>query len=451
MLQLSLKKFHGHILIGILIAAAIVRLSYISYAGGSAIVKPDSQGYYVQEKFFGKHVLTNFFNPNRTPGYTMLTSLAMTATGHDYPPYASKAFFERTRIIIFTQMVISLLSLVVLYDTLLMLGISYTMSLAFTAITSINIYQFIWDRAILTESLYISLFIILMRFFVSLLKKPTRKMGVLFITLAVFEFLLRPAGLLVPYLLLPLVYLMHRTQKTLFLIMVLISVYTAIPVGMVAMNRYVYNFHGLSFNTDFAVFGRILLFDIPIDSAASVPNLYEKVNEYRARGGNVSIPWYFFVTYGNEVYGRLAELQEFNRLVIKGHLPEFAKSVVQDIPKAFFDTEVYGVLYRSPTPSITRSFFNVLDWTIRLIQKSTIIFLLLVIPTVWLFYKKRSRLHTFLLAIALLELYQLFSSLIFGGAWEFARHMITTQTYLFFFCFWWAFTALRYVVRVMGR
>jgi len=296
------------ILLAILLFVAVLRLWYISYAGNSIVIKPDSKGYYMQENFFGEHMLTNFFNPNRTPGYTILTSVVI----KDKPAYESQSFLEQARILIFIQTAIGLFSLLVLYDTLLALKISQRWSLVFVGLTGVNIYQFIWDRALLTESLYISLFIILMRLFVSLIKKPTAKTGVMFIVLAICGFMLRPAGLAVPYLLLPIVWCMHRTKKVFLLLTVLLCVYTAVPVTFVGMNKYLYNFTGLSFNPDFAVFGRILLFDIPVDSAASVPNLYHKVQEYRAIGGNISIPWYFFVYYGNEVYDRLSELQEFN-------------------------------------------------------------------------------------------------------------------------------------------
>ncbi len=417
-------------LIGIILLATIIRLWYISYSGNEIVLKPDSQGYYGEKQFF---------NPNRTPGYSMLTSFVL----KQEPQYGSPLFLEQAKILIYIQTIVGLISLIVLYDTLLALKVARGISLAFTVFTAINIYQFIWDRAFLTESLYISLFIILMRLFVALLHAPTMWTGVTFVLLSGYEFLLRPAGLMIPYLVLPIVWLSHKTKKVLHMTLFLLLLYTAIPGTYIAMNKYLHNFKGVGYNTDFSVFGRILLFDIPIDSARSVTNLYQKVNEYRAVGGNVSIPWYFFVYYNNEVYGKLSEVQEFNKLVIGGQPWKFALSVIQDIPKAFFDTEVYGVLYRSSNPSIARVFFDGLDWMIRVLQKSTIIFLVLFPYSVWVYLKKPTKLHAFLLGIGMIQVYQLFSSLIFGGAWEFARHMITTQTYLFFFCFWWIKTLWR--------
>ncbi len=424
-------------LVSILLVSALVRLWYISYAGGDVVLKPDSQGYYVEENFFGKRFLTHFINPNRTPGYTMVTSLAMQITGHDYPAYGTPTFINRLRMLAFIQTLISIASLVFLFDILRRVGISPSFSLAFTAFTGFNLYQFIWDRALLTESLYISLLLVLLWLFVRLLSAPSWRLLIPFIMLSSYEFLLRPAGLAVPFLLLPIVWLMHKTKQVLIMVVISLALYTLTPASILLGNRMLHNFGGISFNTDFSIFGRILLFDIPVDAAKKIKPLHTQVTEYKRMGGNVSIPWYFFVYYNNEIYGKLTDLQRFNQLVIKDQLPLFMRSVVLDIPKAFFDTDMYGVLYRSPMWSPARTFFDSLDWIIRILQKGTILFLLLAPLTLVLFIKKPTKIHAFLLAIVLIEIYQLFSSLVFGGAWEFARHMITTQTLLFFLCFWW--------------
>ncbi len=445
MSRIEIPPFYRLLLLGILVVSAFVRLWYISYAGGGIDLKPDSQGYYVEENFFGKNVRTNFFNPNRTPGYTMITSLAMAVTGDTYPLYGTREFTQRLWIIIVIQTIASVLSLIFLFDTLIRLNISPPYSLAFTAFTGLNLYQFIWDRTLLTESLYISLLIVLLWLFVRLLHRVTTVSALLFTGLAAYAFMLRPAGLLLPFLTLPLVWVMHRTKRVFTLIAFCLLLYTLIPATFLTANRILHNFRGISYNTDFSVFGRILLYDIPVDAAASVLPLHAQVVEYKQNGGNVSIPWYFFVHYNNEIYDRVADLQRFNALVVRDQFGAFMRSVVADIPKAFFDTEVYGVIYRASAWSPTRAFFDVLDGMIQVIQKSTIMYLLLAPLTVWLFLKKQTPLHTFLLSIVLIEGYQLFSSLVFGGAWEFARHIITTQTFLFFLCFWWIAKAIGYV------
>lgn len=446
MLKVKRKHVYGIILIGILCIAACIRLEYIRYAGGSVILEPDSQGYYVEKNFFTDDLLHNFFNTNRTPGYTMLTSLAMDATVHAHPVYKSPEFFSGTWIVIVVQTILGLAGLIVLYDILLSLGISPVPALAFTGFTAVNIYQFIWERAVLTEALYIFLLTVLLRIFVSLLKKPSPGHGLLFTVISAYAFELRPAGLFLPFILLPVVWLMHRTKKVFILAAIALALYTSVPILHLAMNKSLYNFKGLSINTDFAVFGRILHYNIPVESAKSVEPLYGEVVSYRAAGGNVTIPWYFFVYYNNEIYSHMDDLQAFDRLVLSKHLPEFTATVIGDIPKAFSDTYVEEVLYRSPVPGAARTFFDGLTLLVTSLQKTTIVFLLLFPFTVYLFIKKQSVLRAFLLGIGVLELYQLVSTLLFGGAWEYARHMITSQTYLFLFCFWWAgylLTAIR--------
>lgn len=439
----------GILLLSVISIAALVRVAYITYAGGGVVIEPDTQGYYIEKNFFTDDFIHNFFNVNRTPGYIMLTSLAMDATIHTHPLYKSPEFFNGIQIMVVVQTIFGLLGLLILYDTFVSLRITRILSLAFTLFTSLNIYQFIWERAVLTEALYIFILICMMRLFVSLLYKPTVRITLLLTLFGIFGFLLRPAGLCIPLILLPCVWLIHRTKKVVLIITTALCIYISIPLLMVGMNNYLYGFKGLSINTDFAVFGRILHYNIPVTSARTVEPLYSEVVSYRAIGGNISIPWYFFVFYNNEIYNHMDRLQTLNKLVLKSEWPQFFRTVLGEVPIAFFDTNMYEVMYRGPVPGFTRSFFDLLTYCYSVLQHLTIIALLFIPMSVIVFIKKQSVMHTFIMAIAAMVLYQLFSSLIWGGAWEWARHMITTQTYLFFFCFWWLVQCIRWIRRRM--
>jgi hypothetical protein len=118
-------------------------------------------------------------------------------------------------------------------------------------------------------------------------------------------------------------------------------------------------------------------------------------------------------------------------------LPALIQIAVHEIPTAFFDTYMYEVPFRSAVPGALHTFFDTIDLLVTVIQRASILFLVTIPFTVWMYIKKRSRFTTFLFAVTLIELYQLTASVTYGGSWEFARHMIVTQTYLFFICFWW--------------
>lgn len=416
----------------VIIIAVAVRLAYIGYAGAAITIEPDSQGYYSTD---------NYFNINRLPGYAVTTSLFL--PGH--PQFLSREFYRGAWNIILLQTVVGVLGLIVLYDLLCATGITDRTSLLFTAFTALNIYQFIWEHAFLTHALFITMVTVILRLFVSLLKKPTARTGIVFIIASAYAFLLRPAGLGIPFILLPLVWLRHRTKNTAFLILALLCLFAAVPLSHIVMNRYLYQFKGMSINTDFGIFGRILKFNIPIQSAKSVSPLYGQVKEYQDRGGNISIPWYFFVAYNNQIYTHMDQLQEFDRLVLRHKFGTFLWTVVRDIPKAFADTYVSGVLYRGNSPGITRVFVDTLAFFYASLQKMSILFLVLFPLSILLYIKKQTILHTFLLAIGLVEIYQLVSTLTYGGSWDMAGHMITTQTYLFFFCFWWIRTLFSWI------
>jgi hypothetical protein len=423
----------------VLIAALAVRLAYLAYSGGTIAYDPDSQGYYVPVNWFAKDFLPIFFNQYRTPGYRLITNTVMLLTGNSFPQYASSEFYTRTFPIFYVQTAAGILGLLFLYATLTNLGIRRSVSLAFTAFTAFNIYQFLWERAYLTEAIYIFLVAVTMWLFVKLLRKPGWISGILFVAVSAFGFLVRPGGVGFPLILLPLVWLMNRTKKTCILIVLLLCIYVSVPVGYVSMNYYLHRYPGVSVNTDFAVFGRLLKYDIPLEAARRAePVLFEKIRNYRESGGNTSIPWYFFTADNNMIYGNIGSLRNLNSIVIRNQAPEFLRSIIRDIPRGFTDTELSPVLTGdNPDLRMMKPFFDALTLVIILLQQTTIIFLVLFPMAVILVYRKPTVLTVFLLGIALLEVYQLISSIVFGGAWEFYRHMIVTQSYLFFFCFWW--------------
>jgi hypothetical protein len=423
----------------ILVVALAVRLLYIRYAGESLAYAPDSQGYYVQQNFFKQDFIPIFFNEYRTPGYRLITTVMMLVTGYNFPAYATPEFYTRAFPIFYVQTAVGLIGLLFLYATLARLRIPRIYNLAFTGFTGLNIYQFMWERAYLTEAIYIASMAVFLWLFVVLLTKPTWKIGCAFVAVAAFGFLVRPGGVAIPYIFLPLIWIVNRTKKVFTLMAFLVCLYTAVPGIYTAMNVYLYRYPGVSINTDFSVFGRILRNNIPVDAAAKTePVLCKQVEDYRKNGGDISLPWSFFVYYGNDVYNHINNLRRFNSLVVRAQFLAFTKSVISDIPPAFFDTDIDLVPYvGNTTQGLTKTFFDILTWIVVSIQKTTIMFLALFPLSVIIAIRKPTKTHMFLVGIGLMEIYQLFSSLIFGGAWEFSRHMIVTQTYLFFFCFWW--------------
>jgi hypothetical protein len=347
--------------------------------------------------------------------------------------------FFVSKYIILSQTLLGWAGIVILFATLKRLGIPPLMNYIFIVLTGLNIYQFIWDRALLTESLYIFVFTTLMWMFLDLLIKPTIRMGILFILVAGCGFLIKPAGILFPYILLPIVWLMHRSKKVFVAMCLLLAIYTTIPVVYAEMNNRLYQYHGISMNSDIALFGRILHHNFPIETVRNVtPNLYQNIIKYRQLHASVPQPWNFFEYYNNDVLVHAEELKTFNTHVIVNQIVPFTKSVISDIPLSLIDVVVGDVLFLRPIKlTFADWLFYSLVPIIQCLQKSTVLFLILFPCTIVLFIKKQSIMNAFLLSIAFIEIYQIFSSAIYGGSWEFARHLITTQTYLFFFCFWW--------------
>jgi len=376
------------LLLLIIILSVLVRFAYINYAGAAIRIEPDSQAYYTTGNFFTGDFIHNYFNTNRTPGYNIITSLVISASGYGHPPYLSGEFFRGSWYIIMLQTVVGVAGLFVLFDLLLAIGLPAGWSLAFTFFTGLNIYQFIWEHAFLSHALFITMVTIILRLFVALLHKPTAVTGGIFTAVSVAAFLVRPAGIAIPFLLLPFVWLRHKTKKVLFLVLTLLCIYTLAPLSHIIMNKSLYNFNGLSINNDFALFGRILHYHIPVDSASSVRPLYDQVVSYRARGGNISIPWYFFVYYNNEIYDQARELRQFDRLVLQKYWRPFAATMIGDIPRVFSDTNVSGVLHRSQAPGFAWLFFDSLARIFASIQKMSIVFLVLFPISLWLYAQK---------------------------------------------------------------
>jgi len=430
-----IQKYYGIIFMVIILLAAGVRLAYINYAGSRIQIEPDSQGYWSKGNFFTDNLRYNYFNIYRMPGYSMFTSAIVSASGYGHPLFLSDDFFLGSWYIILAQTIIGVAGLFVLYDLLCAIGIAQTWRLAFTAFTGLNVYQFIWEHAFLNHALYITLLTIILRLFAALLKKPTPITGSIFVLISGYAFLVRPAGIGIPFLLLLFVWLRHKTKKVFVLLTLMLCVYSLFPLSHLIANRVLYNVKGLANSTDFVPFGRILKYNIPIDSARSVQPLYDEVVAYRALGGNVTNPWYFFVYYNNRIYAHPDEVTRFNRLVIRKYWFPYWKSIIADIPEVFFNTDVDGVLYHAAVPGLGKTFFDTLARIYAALQWATVVFFIIYPMNLWLYIKRKTILHTFLLAIGTAQIYQIILTPTLGGSWDFIGHMIPTQTYLFLFCF----------------
>src|SRR3989338_10370996 len=152
-------KFTRHLLI-IILASFIIRLPL--FISGAAVTTPDSDGYYkLERKLTGGKILNLVFNDERTPLYLVFLHFGMSLTGNNNPDYQSREFYRGAYFITSLQTIFGILSILLIYITLMKLKVNPQKALFFSLFSSLNIMIFSWEKILLTESLTIFLLILI--------------------------------------------------------------------------------------------------------------------------------------------------------------------------------------------------------------------------------------------------------------------------------------------------
>lgn len=349
--------------VGILIVvSSVIRLFY-ARVFPSVNMSPDSYNYYELAKQQAvQPSLSSFISPFRTPVYPTFLRFILSISVHNLPDVSTPDFFRGMRQVSGTQAVLSVFAVVVLYLTLLRIGVSSFFSFVLALIHGINMMFIPWQRMVLTESLAISWVIFYCYILVLLLQSPRVYVFVFCLALSVLGVFLRPALVLLPSIGFLLVALYHKKRLVTILAGFFLLYYLISVAAYVKLNGEINGYAGLSVNGDIGLLARILEHNFSLEPAKNISYFYDLATRFKS----LNIPFdpimlYRYVDNG-EVYTpkRMRELSRFTKTIVFHNVPQFTLFSLQKIPKALTTTSVW-IQIPNDQKNISVSFLSVLQ------------------------------------------------------------------------------------------
>lgn len=427
-------KFTRHLLI-IILASLIIRLPLLT--SNYAVTTPDTHGYYkLERKLTDGKILNLVFNDERTPLYLIYLHFGMSLAGNYNPIYQSEEFYKGAYLVTSLQTILGILSILLIYITLMKIKVNPQKALLFSLFLSFNIMIFSWEKILLTESLTIFLLILTFYVAVNLLISNTRPYKLLLIICSMTLFLLKPIYLGLPFLIL-FIYLLHNYQlaKIRFAAVFLI-IYSALPLIYIGYNYLERNYPGINHTTDINLLGKIMQLNLPITNDNKFPYFYETLSDYRQKKLPL-MPYRFLEYYDPQIYDhaeKLNSLSGFNANVISSNLISFLTRSALQIPSAMLDNSetITSVI---PLSGLTSFIYLFIFKFYKTVQYLTLVSIPFFIISIFLFLKKRNNIRLSVIFLAgLISFYQIVLSVLFSYG-EFGRLIVVVQPLLYLFTF----------------
>jgi len=433
-----MKKYY--IVFGIIVLLLIAITVRIVYARlkPEIVIFADGQGYYrLGQIMIQNPSVKTIINPYRPPLYPIfLASVVKYLNPSDNvdSPYSFPAVYTIASI----QPVVAILSIGVLFFTLLSISLPLPAVLLFCLLQSVNPLLFIWERNIMSEGVYISLGTIVLCLSIQVLRRPKIIMFCLLTISCIAMFLIRPAFITVPLGLFPVIALYHKKARIVILSSVSLSLCLLAVLLFSFANKVNYSVFVTQTIGPISNFGKILYEKIPISSAQSVEPLYGQVNEYRNVQGEpdaFAFFNYFGITNFNEP-SYLAALEEFNSKVTLSHLPLYVQRSSFRLP--FLLTTGDDVDTKEQLPDTFLPFYRILIIPITILQYLSlgviIFFPIACIRFLWKKVTFKEAVFTLCGAYALVQLVPIILMLPPSTN---VRYLATFFIPLTLFCCWW--------------
>ena len=428
-------KFTHHLLI-IILASLVIRLPL--FFAHSAVTTADTDGYYkLERKLTDGKILNMVFNDERTPLYLIYLHFGMSLSGNFNPIYKSAEFYNGAYLVTSLQTIFGILSILLIYFTLIKIKVNPQKALLCSLFLSGNIMIFSWEKILLTESLTIFLLILIFYISVNLLTYKTFPYKLLLILCSALLILLKPIYLGLPFLIL-LIYCLHKYQraKIRFAIIFLI-IYLVLPLAYVRYNFVQRKYLGINHITDINLLGKIMQFNLPITNAKKFRYFYETLSDYRQKKFP-PMPYTFLEYYDPLIYShteKLNSLSGFNAKVISSNLTGFFTRSISQIPSAMLEKSEF-IKTVIPPVGLANFVYRYLYEIYKTVQYLTLIFIPIFIVSIFLFFKKRNNLKFAVFFLAgMISFYQIVLSVFFSYE-EFGRLIVVVQPLLYLFIFY---------------
>lgn len=306
-------------------------------------IYPDGLGYWsLGQQMLANPTLSNLVSEFRTPVYPLFIALVGKLVGVVNIPLTSPLFNPAAAAIMLFQTVLGIISVLLFLQILLLGGWQRTLAFILAVFLAGNITVFTWERTLLTEGLAVFGLMLTSYLLIQTIAEPRGNNFFWLLLSFAFNFLLRPAFLLVPLVTLPFLVFYRRTTKVLVLALTVLLGYLAVVSGYIMLNKFYHNYAGIQHVGEIDLLGKILQFNLSVDSAGHIAYFYETVSDYR-RWNKGYEAFRFLETYDPDIYTntlRMNELQEFVRTVISHNFPVYMFKVLIDVPRVMLDTSI---------------------------------------------------------------------------------------------------------------
>jgi hypothetical protein len=428
-------------LIKVFLAALLVRVVYATAVPSIYYFNADTMGYYsLGAAMFANPSVHTIITPYRTPLYPLFFNAVMYISGAGGTAFGSPAFAWGTQIIVAIQMMIGALAFTAFYHALSAF-LSRRARFLFGVFLLFDVFVIGWERTLLTEGLAVSVSLFITAVLIHILAAPTVKKFAIFLFLFAFGFLLRPSFIVLPLAALPIVaWYFRKHGRVVFLACVTLAAALAIPLAYARINEKQHGYFGVQYVSDIDVVGRILGFNIPVESAKNNTYFYSTMKDSRTKNPHPLTGFQFLEEYDPAIWGkafRFTELQQFNRTVILNNLPLYVSKAISTIPEILLEVCIFSLV---PAGSI-----NLLTRIVRVLQQGygTAQYATLAIPLLWMltgiiFLIKPTRWNAAVTLIGTLAMSQiLLTALVVykdvGG--QYGRVLSVVQPHMFLFLF----------------
>lgn len=254
-----------------------IRVLYV-VAIPQVFLNTDSEGYIILgRRMYAQPTIKNIINPYRTPLYPLFTQGLFVVSGQPAGKFYTPEFFQVASLITTIQSTLSIAAFVLLFFALIFIGIPLRLSWIFILMTSCDYFVLLWERSILTEGLAIPWMIIVTAVALFMMRSRTLWRYVLLFLLFIIGFFLRPALLLVPIIISGILFFYRHTVRRGIAILILLGAYLLVPFGYAKVNEYYHEYLGIQHVGDIDLLGKILEFQLPVESARSYEFYYNAV------------------------------------------------------------------------------------------------------------------------------------------------------------------------------
>ncbi len=299
----------------------------------------DSESYYIHAMVstrFPLHI-ENFVSVFRTPVYPFFLGLILRGAGVvDENFVSSSTFLGAVQWMILLQSLLGVLSLLVIYKTSRLMHLSRFTSSLLVLLIGLNSSLILWEHAMMSEALAIFWICVMgylcIRYVAYFYMRDLVLLGLWFSV----GYLLRPAFLFLPFVMLSSLLFVQRKFKYMIVTLFMLVYCGLVPYGYAQLNNHYKHFEGFSWTTGIGMLAKVLQYKLPTDAGKKYTYIYDSVEYFKTQSTSVE-PFRYLEFFGYMDAPRWKELEEYGIAILLANLPAYIYYSLLDIPKIFLE------------------------------------------------------------------------------------------------------------------